>query len=159
DGELTLRKIELIRPRLRVRRGHDGKWNLQDLLAEPTTPRAALPAIVIHQGTLILEDRKEQAKPASLEINDVSLTIVNDPLPRIPLRGPATPDFLGKLPLQGSLDRLTSEAYLAFRATQVPMTQTLLARLPTKCPSDLLDSLRLSATGNVEGKVSYHPSQ
>ena len=31
DGELVLRKIELIRPRLRLRRGQDGKWNLQDI--------------------------------------------------------------------------------------------------------------------------------
>ena len=159
DGELTLRKIELIRPRLRVRRGHDGKWNLQDLLAQPSTPQPALPAIVIHQGTLILEDRKDQAKAAALEINDISLTIINDPLPRVTIRGAANSDLLGKLHLQGSLDRLTSEAYLAFRATQVPLTQMLLARLPTQCPRDLLAGLRLDASANLEGKVSYHPSQ
>jgi hypothetical protein len=158
DGELTLRKIELIRPRLRVRRGPDGKWNLRDLLAKSGTPQAALPAIVIHQGTLILEDRMDQSKAASLEINDVSLTIINDPLPRVTIRGAANSDLLGKLYLQGSLDRLTGEAYLAFRATQIPLTPSLLDRLP-QCPSGLLADLRLSATANVEGKVSYHPSQ
>ena len=35
EGELTLRKIELIRPRLRIRRERDGSWNLQNLLRKP----------------------------------------------------------------------------------------------------------------------------
>jgi hypothetical protein len=160
DGELTLRKIELIRPRLRVRRGSDGKWNLQDLVRKtPEGPKMPLPAIVIHQGTLILEDRSDQAKPASLEINDISMTIINDPLPRIIIRGAANSELLGKLHLQGSLDRLTSEAYISFRATQIPLTQSLLARLPIHCPRELFVGLELNATANVEGKVSYHPNQ
>jgi hypothetical protein len=160
DGELTLRKIELIRPRLRVRRGRDGKWNLQDLVRpSPGAPENSLPAIVIHQGTLILEDRSDQAKHATLEINDISLTIINDPLPRVTIRGAANSELLGKLNLHGSIDRLDGEAYLAFRATQIPLTQTLLSRLPIQCPRDLFETLQLSATANVEGKVSYHPSQ
>jgi hypothetical protein len=160
ERELILRKIELIRPRLRVRRGPDGRWNLQDLMGKPSgAPQAALPAIVIHQGTLILEDRSEHAKASSLEINDISLTIINDPVPRVTIRGAANSDLLGKLHLQGSLDRLTSEAYLSFRATQIPLTQSLLSRLPIQVPSYLFDGLQLSATASVEGKVSYHPSQ
>jgi hypothetical protein len=159
DGELTLRKIELIRPRLLVRRGRDGKWNLENLIAPEGVPQTALPAIVIHQGTLLLEDRKDQAEAVSLEINDVSLTIINDPLPRMTIRGVGNSELLGKLHLQGSLDRLTSEAYLAFQATQIPLTHTLLARLPLHCPSDLLRGLQLTATANVEGKVTYHPGQ
>jgi hypothetical protein len=161
DGELTLRKIELIRPRLRVRRGRDSKWNLQDLVA-PKVPGAqltALPAIVIHQGTLILEDHADLSKAGSLEINDISLTIINDPLPRVIIRGAANSELLGKLYLQGSLDRLTSEAYLSFRATQIPLTQRLVERLPVNCPHDVTRRLQLSATAHVEGKVSYHPSQ
>ncbi len=160
DGELTLRKIELIRPRLRVRRERDGTWNLQKLLRPPTDePLTHQPAIVIHQGTLILEDHSDPAKAAVLEINDISLTIVNDPLPRMTIRGAANSELLGKVHLHGSLDRVTSEAYLTFRATQIPLTQALLSRLPIHYPTDLFVGLQLAATASVDGKVSYHPGQ
>src|SRR5437016_3258175 len=46
DGELRLRKIELIRPRLRLRRERDGSWNLKDLLRKPSDgPMTPVPAI------------------------------------------------------------------------------------------------------------------
>ena len=105
-----------------------------------------IPAVVIQQGTLILEDRLVPGKPVTLEINDISLTLINDPLPRITIRGAANSELLGKLHLQGSLDRLTSEAYVAFRASQIPLTRSLLARLP-HCPSEIFDFTQLSRDG------------
>lgn len=160
DGELTLRKIELIRPRLRIRRERDGTCNLQNLLrASKGEAPTHLPAIVIHQGTIVLEDFSEHAKGATLEINDVSLTVINDPLPRVAFRGAANSDMLGKLHLHGSLDRETNEAYCAFKAAQIPLTQTLLTRLPIHLPRDVRIGLQVSATANVDGRVSYHPKE
>lgn len=161
DGELKLRKIELVRPRLRIRRERDGSWNLQNVLRQalPGETLTHQPAIVIHQGTLILEDHTDPIKTAVMEINDISLTIINDPLPTLTIRGAANSDMLGKLRLHGALDRANGEAYVAFRATQIPLTQTLLSRLPIHFPPDLLPGLQVAATAQVEGKVSYHPSQ
>lgn len=160
DGQLSLRKIELFRPRLRVRRERDGKWNLHDLLRQPTgKPETAQPAIVIHQGTLILEDRLDPDKPTTLEINDVSLSLVNDPVAHVAIRGGGNSELLGKLQLRGSIDRHSNEAYLAFDATEIPLTQNLVSRLPIQCPPDLFVGLQLSATANVHGKVSYRPGQ
>src|SRR5262249_45791797 len=42
NGKLALRKVELHRPRLRVIRGADGKWNLADL-AQPGKSEGAIP--------------------------------------------------------------------------------------------------------------------
>ncbi len=158
EGELRLRKIELNRPRLRVRRARDGTWNLQSLVRKadgrPATP---LPAIVIHRGTLILEDRADDAKNASIDINDVSLTLVNDPLQTVRIHGAANSDLIGKLQIDGSLDRVTSEAHLSFRATQIPLTHGLISRLPV--PVDVPVGLQLQALAKIEGKVSYHPGQ
>jgi hypothetical protein len=160
DGELTLRKIELIRPRLIARRRRDGTWNLQDLLRPPgDKPKAAMPAIVIHQGTLILVDQLDPAKTAVLEINDVGMTIINDPLPKVTIRGAASSELLGRLQLHGTLDRDRDEAFLSFKATQIALTQALLARLPAPGPANLLDGLKLSATANLEGRLWYHPTQ
>src|SRR5438270_839919 len=115
----------------------------------PGEPLTSQPAIVIQQGALSVEDHTDFAKYASLEINDISLTIINDPLPRMTIRGVANSELLGKLQLNGSLDRVTCEAYLAFRATQIPLTEALLDRLPMQYPRDLFMGLQLSATAQV----------
>ncbi len=159
DGELRLRKIELIRPRLRASRGRDGKWNLAGLGRSPGMPDKMLPAIVIHQGTFILEDRSVPDKTTVLEINDVSLTLINDPLLTLTIRGAANSDLLGKLQLAGMANRETFETHLSFRAAQIPLTQDLAARLPIQCPPDIFRGLQLSATAHVEGKLSLHPDQ
>jgi hypothetical protein len=160
DGELRLRKIELIRPRLRVRKERDGKWNLQGLVKKTEhAPRSPMPAIVIHQGTLTLEDRSDPSRPATLDIGDIGLTIINDPLPRVFVRGAANSDLLGKLRFHGALDRTAGDGYVKFQAADLPLTQTLLSRLPIQCPPDLLVGLQLKATAHVEGKVSYHPNE
>ncbi len=137
DGELRLRKIELLRPRLRARRGKDGKWNVAGLIRPaPGPPEKSLPAIVIHQGTLILEDQAVPERASVLEINDVSLTLINDPLLKLTIRGAANSELLGKLQLAGAIDRQSGEAQVAFRAAQIPLTQDLVARLPIQCPPD-----------------------
>ncbi|MSQ93459.1 MAG: hypothetical protein EXR98_02760 [Gemmataceae bacterium] len=160
DGELKLRKIELIRPRFRIRRERDGSWNLKDIVKPPNgAPQTQLPAIVIHQGTLILEDRSDAAKPTTLEINDVGLTIINDPLPRVLIRGAANSELLGKLHMHGFVDRTSGDTSISFRATEIPLTPALLARLPIPCPPDLFVGLQVIAKAKVEGKVSFHPGQ
>ena len=160
DGELTLRKIELYRPRLRVRRDRDGNWNLHGLLRTPTDkPQNPLPAIVIHQGTLILEDRADSTKPSSVEINDISLTVINDPVPTVVIRGAANSDWLGKLQLHGRLQRQDLEANVTFNASRIPLTQALVARFPSQCPTHILAGLQLDATASVQGQLSYNPHQ
>ena len=44
QGQLTLRKIELNRPRLRAVRARDGKWNLQDIIGERPPNRRCPPS-------------------------------------------------------------------------------------------------------------------
>src|SRR5262249_48249911 len=56
DGQFALRKAELPRPRLRLVRGTDGRWNLDGLVAL-APPRAPFPVVVVHHGTLVIEDR------------------------------------------------------------------------------------------------------
>ncbi len=118
-----------------------------------------LPAIVIHQGTIVLEDLAVADKATVLEINDVNLTLINDPLMTLSIRGAASSDLLGKLQLAGVIDRHNGEAQLAFRAAQIPLTQDLAARLPIQCPPDVFRGLQLKATAHVEGKLSLQPGQ
>ncbi|HJT76536.1 MAG TPA: hypothetical protein VJ739_04975, partial [Gemmataceae bacterium] len=55
DGRMVIRKVELFRPRVRVVRGADGRWNLAGVLA-PSPPDEPMPTLVIHQGTVVFED-------------------------------------------------------------------------------------------------------
>ena len=160
DGELRLRKIELDRPRLRVSRGRDGVWNLANLMRpHKDRPTTAMPAIVIHRGTLVLEDRFHEAKPALVEINDVSLTLVNDPLPTVTVHGAASSELVGTIKIDGTLNRMTSEAQIAFVAARIPLRETMLNRLPLPCPPEVLVGLQIEGTARVEGRIAHQPGQ
>src|SRR5262249_27537933 len=80
EGRLGIRKIELSRPRLRVLRERGGRINLKGLLG-PVRLDEHVPTIVAHQATVLLEDRDAAPGTPLLEINDVEMTLRNDPLP------------------------------------------------------------------------------
>src|SRR5262249_35883875 len=98
-GKQHLRKLELDRPRIRVLRGVDGRWNL-DVLAPPD-PTEPVPTIVIHHGTILIEDRLSAPQTPPIEIKDVNLTILNDPLPVLSIAGSGTSD-LGPVQISAS---------------------------------------------------------
>src|SRR5437588_4073057 len=80
QGKLSIRKVELYRLRLRAVRSRDGRWNLAGLLKEGETG-AQLPTLVVKQGTLVIEDRQAAAGTPPIEIKNLHLSMVNDPLP------------------------------------------------------------------------------
>lgn len=55
DGKLGIRKIDLYQPRIHVIRRSDGRWNVAGVLG-PVNPEETIPTIVIHQGTILIED-------------------------------------------------------------------------------------------------------
>src|SRR5262249_5739324 len=69
QGPLSLRKVEVVRPRLRAVRGHDGRWNLAGLFG-PSDPTRPLPTVVVRQGTVLVEDRQAAPGTPPLEITD-----------------------------------------------------------------------------------------
>ncbi len=157
EGELAMRKLELYRPRLRLRRSADGQWNVQGILGVVRLD-IAVPTIVVHQGTLIVEDRQETAKMPGLEVNEVSLTIINDPLPTITLRGSANSALFGQLQVQGSSDRPTNDLSLNFQATRAPVTTALVMRFAGP-HQDALSGFQVEARADLSGKLSYRPQQ
>jgi hypothetical protein len=79
DGKLVVRKIELNKPRLRIERDVNGRWNLADLLKPPKDNEPA-PVMVLHDATIVVVDRSRGDTPIA-EWTSVEATIVNDPLP------------------------------------------------------------------------------
>ena len=94
DGKMVLRKIELERARLRVIHERNGRWNLIGLLSPPNL-KETVPTIIVRQGTILIEDRQAPAGTAPVEIKQVSLQILNDPLPTVTFEGKGVSAVLG----------------------------------------------------------------
>jgi hypothetical protein len=128
QGVLEIRKIEMFRPRLRIARGPDGKWNLSGILT-PADVNEHMPTLVIHQGTILLEDRLAAPNSVPVELKDVNLTVINDPLPTLVFEGTATADLAGGIHLKGTQDRKTERLALALAAPAVDIGPALVQRL------------------------------
>src|SRR5207248_2764725 len=115
---LGINKIELNRPRLRVVRLPDGHWNLQGITPAPQ-PDRPIPTMVVHQGTLLLEDRQTFPDAPPIEIRNLQLTVVNDPLPLVTFKGSGVTDLGGTLQIKGTWQRVSGDISLSVEAPAV----------------------------------------
>ena len=156
DGGIALRKIVLDRPRLRLVRNHDGKWNV-DGLAQPTSSEAPLPTIVVRQGTLIVDDRLQSGDLSAVELTDVNLTLINDPVPTVCFEGSATCALAGNVYLRGTLDRQTRALVLNSKVQNVPLNAGVLQRLACFFPCCKEADLAILGKADIESEISYCP--
>jgi hypothetical protein len=155
-GEFRILKLELQRPRIRLLRAADGTWNMSGVLG-PTNLEAAVPTLVITQGTLILEDHRLREGAPPLEIHNVSLTMVNDPISTMTITGSGTCDVLGEVQLTGTLHRATGEIALNIEADSIPVGPELIERLYPFAPDLVADARFLEGTGELKAHICYQP--
>lgn len=158
DGTLTLRKVELQRPRLKVQRNPDGTWNLQGL-AGPSHSAAPLPTIVIQQGTLIFEDQVEGGSGLSLELTDVNLTLINDPVSTLNVEGSAASPVAGKVQFNAQWQRGTGAMTVSLTAQNVPLGAGWSERLACAALAGKLRGLVLEGKAQVKAEISYRPAE
>ena len=156
DGILAVRKVEVFRPRLRIVRERDGTTNLAGLMSSPESDREPLATLVVQQGTIVVEDRTVPGTPL-LEIKDVNLTAVNDPLPVVSIEGGGQTDVLGPVRIHGSLRRDTGEAKFDLELAALPLGPTLVQRLSSICPDSAAQLRGFHADGEVQGTIAYRP--
>jgi hypothetical protein len=154
EGKLALRKVELYRPRFRLIREKDGTWNWADLFA-PSEGRAALPTLVIDDGTFLLVDRRGAAGLPALEIGHVQLTVINDPATTVTFSGTGRSDVLGQVELRGSWRRDTRRASVSVQAVGVPVNAALARRLCGTYPEADFTGLLLEGIADVQASVHY----
>jgi hypothetical protein len=149
DGVLALRKVELHRPRLRLIRESDGRWNVEGL-ARPGDSTAPLPTVVIHEGTILLEDRRAEPPLPPLEISGVQATMINDPVPTIRFEGTGVSNQLGRIQLKGVWQRETGTMTLSLQVADTQINPALVQRLAPFLPPGQLDGLELKGLADFQ---------
>lgn len=156
DGRLAVRKLELHRPRLRVIRGRDGRWNLAGILG-PVEPDKQLPTIVMQQATVVVEDQSAAPGTPPIEVRNVHLTLINDPLPTVAFEGTGTSDVARTVRVRGKWQRATGDTDLTIELDGIPVGPALVQRLSSYGP-ELAGHLRqLEGIGKLEGELHYYP--
>jgi hypothetical protein len=157
NGDLAVRKVELLRPRLRIVRDRDGRWNLADLLA-PGGPNQRVPTLVLQQATIIFEDHTTPLAGPLLEIKDVNLTLVNDPLPTLTVEGGGVTDVAGPVRISGTIQRASGDLTFEVEAAAIPVGPPLVQRLAAVAPDAAAQVRTLRGEGRVKATVTHRPA-
>jgi hypothetical protein len=155
-GKLFIRKVELHRPRLRLVRNREGRWNFAGI-AQTEKAEGPFPTLVVRQGSIVLEDQFTCPEGPPLEITDVNLTVLPDPPGTLTIEGSGRSDLVGPVRLRGSWQRPGGELTLSVRAARVPVGPPLLRRLRTICPETAEHLRHLEAEAAFEGEFAYRP--
>lgn len=156
EGKLAVRKLELYRPQLRVIRARDGRWNIAGILGE-VRPDEPIPTIVVHSGTILIEDRSIRQDLPPLEIKDVSFTMLNDPLSTVIYDLKGNTDLLGPVEGTGSWQRVTGEIKLGLQVPHLSVGAALVERLAAYCPQLGDYAAQLRATAQFRAGLTYQP--
>jgi hypothetical protein len=155
-GKLGVSKIELDRPRLRIVRERDGRLNLSGLLSPPDL-NERVPSVIVNRGIVVIEERRETGTAVLLEITDVNLKIVNDPLPTLVIEGSGQTDALGPIRIHARFYRPTDASSAVLELPEVPVGSALLQRLAGICPTFVRHLRELSGTARIYTKLIYRP--
>lgn len=152
EGHLAIRKVEMNRPRIRVVRLPDNKLNLEGVLG-PINLNERVPVIVLRQATIVVEDRDGPTPGNLLEIRDVNLTIVNDPLPMLTVEGNGQTDLGSPLQVLARFHRTNGEAAASLEATAIPVGPMLFQRLALVAPRMAAQARNLTGVGRVKATL------
>jgi hypothetical protein len=158
DGKIGIRRVELDRPQLRLVRQRDGRFNLSGL-SSASHPSERLPTLVVRGGTLVLEDQQLAPGVTLLEIRQVQLTALNDPLPLVQIDGTGYADVLGPVRIQATFDRQTQVVEAKIQLAEIPVGTPLINRLSLLVPQIATHLARIKAKGQVDATVHSEPGR
>lgn len=133
DGKVAIRKVELEQPQFRLVRERDGRFNVSGILG-PINLKERLPMVVVRGGTVLIEDRGLGDGGALLQIHDVEMTLINDPLPLLHLEGTGQTDLIGPVRFRATVPRATMAAQVEFEFPGIPVGSDLLNRVTRAVP-------------------------
>ena len=156
DGRVCIHKVELEHPCLRIVRERDGRLNLRGVLAPPNL-NEYVPTVIVRQGTILIEDRSVAARGAVVEITNVNLTVINDPISTLIVEGTGESDGIGVVHIHARFHRPTDAASALIELPDVPVGPALVQRLAGFQPECSAHLHHLRGTGKVEASFAYRP--
>ena len=107
-----------------------------------------------------IEDRQSNLPATLLELGDVNLSFINDPLTVVAIAGTAKSPMLGAVDFKGTFHRDTKELDLRKIKTKgMPLSSALLQRIPILCCDPRLTEVDLEAHADLDGRLVYRPDQ
>ena len=150
EGHVGLRKIELDRPQIRIIRERDGSFNVSNLLGIPNL-NERIPTVTIRAGKLTFEDRAAGPGVPVLEVHDLELTLLNDPLPTLTIEGTGVVDITGPVRLRATVTRATMAVHLEIDQPDISVDAELWRRVGMLFPAATAHLRHL--TGKAEAYV------
>jgi hypothetical protein len=159
DGCLGIRKLEVNRPVIRIIRDRDGNLNLQGLLGPSPPPPSddPLPTMVLHQATLQIEDRGLAPGTPLLELRNLEITVVNDPLPTVTVEGRGGVDVLGPLRFKLTADRVAHTLALELSLEAIPLGADLVQRIAWVFPAAKEQLRGLKGLASLDLDLTFDP--
>jgi len=148
-GRLVIRKVELSQPTIHLRRDTEGNWNFPPLPRSKGPVAGPLPTLLVHQGAIRFDDCSGGSPRSALEVNDIQLTLINDPVKRVSFHGQAN-SLIGPLKLSGAHDRETNLLTLACDVPSYVLSSQLVKQL-----GDHFSDVRQHLSG-LEGQGDAH---
>jgi hypothetical protein len=157
-GRLTIRKIELNEPHLRLECESDGTWNVAGLATADDSGRL-VPTFVVTKATVTLIDRRPNGLPP-LTLTDAKMNLLNDPLPLIRVDGHATVAMAGgtlRAAVAVRVNRLTGQVQTGVELPELDLGADL-AKLAVAIRPEAAEYLsRLSGRAGLRADVSFNP--
>jgi hypothetical protein len=154
-GQLAIRKLDLQRARLHVRRSADGRWNVSNILGIPN-PKEPIPTIVISEGTIVFED--EGRKPVHpIEVSNVRLTMINDPITTLNFNGTGSLPGGETLHVRGTWQRQSNDITLSMQAANIPLDQSTLGCLANYVPEIRPSECEIAGKASVSADLASGP--
>jgi hypothetical protein len=151
EHRIVLRKIELHQPKLRLDRGPDGRWNVEDL-ARPGRPEQPLPILVVHQGSVRITDRLGAGHPA-VELHDLRLDLLCDPPFVAQVRAQAACDVIGHAAAAVTWNRFDGSWGLTLDLPAVPLGPALVQALARFAPAAAAQAAGLAGLAEVHADL------
>jgi hypothetical protein len=154
-GQLAIRKLDLQRARLHVRRSADGRWNVSNILGIPN-PKEPIPTIVISEGTIVFEDEGHQPVHP-IEVGNVRLTLINDPITTLNFKGTGNLRDGEKVHVQGTWQRQSNDITLSIEAPNIPLDQSTLHCLATYIPQIKPSECQIAGKAFISADLASGP--
>jgi hypothetical protein len=148
--------MELDRPVIRVSRNRDGRLNWQGVLG-PVDLNERVPTLVVRHGTLLFEDVTNPSGGPLLEVQDLSLTAVNDPLEFIAIEAVGRSDVAGPVKISARFSRRTDAVSATVELPGIPVGPALIQRVAALRPEVATHLARLTGRGAVRTVFTVRP--